>query len=99
MEPLRKVLSDATELIVLANGRLVHPERGNVALLYRLHRIYDQPNVIAVDLLLGEREITDIRKMDRTLERRLQGLLKGLEQGNGEHKVYLLRVRFTAVIG
>ena len=99
VQPLRKVVSDEVELLVIERGRIVHPQRGGIALLHRLHRIYDGPNVIAIDLVLGARELKDIRKLDVDLERRMRTMLKGQERGNGEQPTYHMRVKLVAVIG
>ncbi len=98
VRPVQRVLVDEDELLIIVKGRLVLPERGGIPLMKVLDQEYDQPNVVALDLLLGEREQRDIRKLDQALERKLQSMLKGKEAGSGPHRTYRLRVRLTAVL-
>jgi hypothetical protein len=97
--PLRRVLTDQTELLLLERGRIVFPERGGIPLLKVLDQAYDQPNVVALDLLLGEKELTDIRKLDKELERRLYALLNRGERGTLRGKTWSVRLRLIAVVG
>jgi hypothetical protein len=93
------VVSVEAELLTIENGVITHPHRGGVTLMHRLQRIYDAPNVIGIDVLLGERELKDVRKLDKSLEQRLQSMLKGTQRGSGPGQMYTVLVRLTAVIG
>ena len=97
--PIRRTLADADELFLVRGGRIILPERGDIPLLKILDQAYDEPNVIALELTLGDKEQVDIRKLDRALERKLQRALRGKERGTGPIRTYLVRMRLVVVVG
>lgn len=99
VRPVRRELTDTEELLSVRAGCIVLPERGGITLLKILDQAYDEPNVTALDLRLGEKEVNDIRKLDQALERKLQGLLKEHLCGSAKNRTCKLRVRVVAVYG
>jgi hypothetical protein len=97
--PLRRALTDANEILLLKKGHLIFPERGDITLLKVLGQAYDEANVVALDLLLGDQELTGIRKLDKDLERRLQLMLKRTALRTDNPKTWAVRLRLVAVIG
>jgi|GEM_PF-5281844 len=96
---VRKVVSDAIEQITLQKGRLILPQRGELPLLSWFDQIYDMPNVISLEIMVGETEIHGIRKVDKELEHRLISLIRGRHKGHALRTTFKERVRIVMVLG
>ena len=95
----RKVVSDGVEHLTLEHGRLLLPQRGGLPLLRLMDQAYDTPNAIGLEIMIGAKEILGIRKIDKGLERKLLGLLRGRSRGNVLKFKFEERVRIVVVIG
>ena len=99
VKPVRRVVSDEREVIAQVNGRLVLPMRGGVALLSVFHQLYDRANVVAIDLWFNEQGMMDIRKFDRKLEIRIQGMLRKARRDGAGNAGDEVRMRLVEVLG
>jgi hypothetical protein len=70
----RSVVFDSVELLLVVKNTLVLVDRGDIALLSILNQAYDTPNVTSLELDLGETHFMNIRKLDKSLELRLQAV-------------------------
>lgn len=96
---VRKVISDEVEHIALEKGRLVLPLRGGLSLLSWLDQAYDMPNVIGLEILLGETEMIGIRKVDKELEQKVLRLLRGGSKGSEVLTTFEQRLRILVIFG
>ena len=58
--------------MTVEDHRLVLLDRGGIALIQVLGQAYDGVNVTALDVQVGTVRCVDVRKLDRSLELRLQ---------------------------
>lgn len=96
VEPKRRVVHDADERIAVRKDLMYLADRGDLPIQRFLGQVYDAPNVIALDIRIDERELSDVRSLTTSAMRRLKGLLRGTVQVDGIHHV---RLRVVAVIG
>jgi len=96
---VRQVMTDGVEHIGLEKGRLLLPLRGGLPLLYFITQAYDVVNAIGLEITIGGTEILGIRKVDKDLEHKVLGLLRGERKSKNKATTFEQRLRIVVVIG
>lgn len=98
MTPKRRTVFDERETIVVRKEQLLLQQRHHLPLLRLLGQIYDEPNVVELDVHIDDRTLSGIRSLTKDTERRIRGLLRGKTVGTGELQLADVQLRIVAVI-
>jgi hypothetical protein len=95
VEHRRREVFNSREPVVLRKSGLMLPQRGDLLFMRLLDQIYDQPNVVAIDLHVNGRSLLEVRQLNKSMERRVRGLFPR----SGDTEVMDVHIRIVAVIG
>lgn len=95
----RNIVFDSMEVLQVVRNELVLVDRGGVALMRVLGQSYDAPNVTALEVGVGALCFLNVRKLDKSLELRLQAAWrKAVLQADIDEELPKVHVRVVAVI-
>ena len=92
-----RVLLNGPEFFALVNGIAVLPDRGALPFMKVLDQAFDEANVIALELTIGETAFPEIRRLDKKLSDKILRVVSKTMDGRVEKRA--IAVRLLAIIG
>lgn len=96
----RRVIVDRDEPFLLKQNVWILPHRGDIPFLRLLDDALDGVNVVALDITIGETHFHELRRLDRSIGHRMEGLAHRIAVKQQHHEGILrIPLRIVLVIG